>query len=66
MKYSKPPLAIDEQIDLPISRGMVISDRARASRYLSHISYFRLRGYWILFEKTGNGPDQAFQDGTIP
>jgi abortive infection bacteriophage resistance protein len=64
VKYTKPPLAIDEQLDLLISRGMVIPDRARASRYLSHISYFRLRGYWIPFEKKGNGPGHVFQDGT--
>jgi len=57
-------LAIDEQIDLLISRGMVIPDRARTSRYLSHISYFRLRGYWIPFEKKDNGPDHIFQEGT--
>jgi abortive infection bacteriophage resistance protein len=64
VKYTKPPLTIDDQIDLLLSRGMVIPDRARASRYLSHISYFRLRGYWIPFEKAGTGPDHAFQDGT--
>ena len=44
MKYTKPSLTIDDQIDLLISRGMEIPDRSRAFRYLSHISYFRLRG----------------------
>ncbi|OPX96464.1 MAG: Type-1 restriction enzyme EcoKI specificity protein [Syntrophorhabdus sp. PtaB.Bin006] len=29
MKYDKPPLSIDEQINLRASRGMVIPDRAR-------------------------------------
>ena len=64
MKYTKPPLSINEQIDLLVSRGMVVPDPARAARYLSHISYFRLRGYWIPFEKQGKGFDHAFRDGT--
>jgi len=64
VKYTKPPLAIDEQIDLLISRGMDIPDRTRAFRYLSHISYFRLRGYWIPFEQADHGPDHAFKEGT--
>ena len=64
MKYTKPPLSIDEQIDLLVSRGMVVPDRARVTRYLSHISYFRLRGYWIPFEEEGKGSDHAFREGT--
>jgi abortive infection bacteriophage resistance protein len=64
VKYTKPPLTIDDQINLLLSRGMVIPDRARATRYLSHISYFRLRGYWIPFEKADTGSDHAFQDCT--
>ncbi|MEW6079162.1 MAG: hypothetical protein AB1724_15225 [Thermodesulfobacteriota bacterium] len=47
MKYTKLPLSIDDQIDLLVSRGMEITDRDRVFRYLSHISYFRFRGYWI-------------------
>lgn len=64
VKYVKPPLSIDKQIDLLISRGMSIPDRARAFRYLSHISYFRLRGYWIPFEMAGTGPEHLFRPGT--
>ena len=64
MKYAKPPLSIDQQLDLLASRGMIIPDRARAFRYLSHISYFRLRGYWIPFERTNSSPNHAFQEGT--
>ena len=64
MKYKKPPISIEDQINLLVSRGMDISDRDRASRYLSHISYFRLRGYWIPFETPGDGKDHHFKDGT--
>lgn len=64
VKYTKPPLTIDDQINLLTSRGMTIPDPARTSRYLSHISYFRLRGYWIPFEKEDNGKDHHFKAGT--
>ncbi|MFO7750774.1 MAG: Abi family protein, partial [Desulfobacteraceae bacterium] len=64
MKYIKPPLTIDDQLNLLASRGMNISDRPRAFRYLSHISYFRLRGYWIPLEKPDSGPEHNFHENT--
>ncbi len=64
MKYDKPPLDIEQQLDLLVSRGMSIPNRARAFRYLSHISYFRLRGYWIPFEKPDSAPDHTFREDT--
>jgi len=64
MKYAKPPLSIKDQIDLLVSRGMEIPDRDRAYRYLSHISYFRLRGYWIPFENSDDGKEHHFKPGT--
>jgi abortive infection bacteriophage resistance protein len=42
MQYTKPPLSFARQIALLESRGMKIPDHERASRYLSHINYFRL------------------------
>ncbi len=44
MKFTKPPLAIEQQIVLLQSLGMTIDDPDRASRYLEHINYYRLRG----------------------
>ena len=64
MKYTKLPLPVNDQINILISRGMDIPDRERAFRYLSHISYFRLRGYWIPFEMTDGGKDHHFKEGT--
>jgi abortive infection bacteriophage resistance protein len=70
-KYTKPSLTINEQIDLLISRGMLVPDRDRAARYLSHISYYRLRAYWLPFEEsTGEGdhrfkPDKRFEDALM-
>lgn len=64
MQYTKPPFSIDQQIELLLSRGLLISDRERVTRYLSHISYYRLRGYWIPFEQPGTGPGHLFRQGT--
>lgn len=64
MKYEKPPLSIEEQIDLLISRGMVIQDRARAARYLTHINYYRLRAYWMPFETATVNDEHRFKPGT--
>jgi len=50
MKYSKPPLSIDEQIKLLESRGLIISDKTEAKRYLSNISYYRLSAYMYPFK----------------
>lgn len=64
MKYQKPPLSLDDQLDLLLSRGMIITDRDRARRYLSHISYFRLRGYWIPLELPTTDGNHRFRPGT--
>ncbi|WP_424254292.1 Abi family protein [Desulfoprunum sp.] len=40
------------------------TDRQRAVRYLCHISYFRLRGYWIPLESAGPSPGHRFRPGT--
>lgn len=64
MKYDKPPLSIDQQIELLISRGMEITDRKRAARYLSHLNYYRLRAYWLIFEEPAGAGEHHFKPGT--
>lgn len=64
MKYKKPPLTIEDQVNLLASRGMTIPDHSRACRYLSHINYFRLRGYWIPFEEKNGGSEHRFRENT--
>ncbi len=64
MKYYKPPLTIEQQIDLLISRGMSVSDRDRATRYLSHINYYRLRAYWLPLEESTEQGNHHFKSGT--
>jgi abortive infection bacteriophage resistance protein len=67
MKYTKPPLSIERQISLLQSRGMTIDNPARATRYLQHINYYRLRGYWLPFEEIKGDADEfdhQFKAGT--
>ncbi len=46
MLYLKKPLTVEEQINRLKERGLLISDINLARKYLSHISYYRLAGYW--------------------
>lgn len=50
MKFVKPSLSIQHQINLLERRGMAVPDKAKAAHYLQHISYYRLRAYWLPFE----------------
>jgi len=60
MKFTKPSLSIEAQVDLLLSRGL-IADRAELARVLSEISYYRLSGY--LFPYRGDD-GKAFSEGT--
>lgn len=64
MKFTKPALSIADQIALIERRGMAVPDRARAEHYLRHISYYRLRAYWLPFETAAEADgDHAFRNG---
>ena len=63
MKYNKPALSIDQQIDLLIQRGLIIKDVAKAQNYLSNISYYRLSAYALPFQ-INNSPDHRFITNT--
>ena len=72
--YTKPYLTPAQQIQLLQSRGMEVSDIAKAEAYLSRIGYYRLSAYWYPFRTYGkvtlpNGKIQRnvkddFQPGT--
>jgi abortive infection bacteriophage resistance protein len=63
--YDKPALSTGEQLDLLIKRGMRIADRASAHQSLHHISYYRLRAYWLPFEQAAIlSGDHAFLTDT--
>lgn len=49
--YTKPALTYDKQIELLESRGLQITDKARAKRHLSNVSYYRLSAYMLPFKE---------------
>lgn len=64
MKFAKPALSLEQQLDLLVRRGMVVADRASALQHLEHISYYRLRAYWLPDEApAANDGDHAFRLG---
>lgn len=64
MKFAKPPISFEAQVELLVSRGMSIPDPARACRYLAHINYYRLRAYWLPLEQSGGNAEHRFRPGT--
>ena len=59
MKYTKPPLTIDEQVELLLQRGMAGDPDLMAQR-LTAVNYYRFSGYWYTFRN----PDDTFKPGT--
>ena len=64
MKFTKPATSITDQLALLRRRGMVIDDEASARHYLQHISYYRLRAYWLTYETPAAAGDHAFRPST--
>jgi abortive infection bacteriophage resistance protein len=65
MKFAKPSLSIADQITLLEARGMAVPDTAHAAHCLQHISYYRLRAYWLPFEEAAPADgEHKFKDGT--
>ena len=64
--YTKPPLSVQEQIELLKTRGLQIPDDDRASRYLQNIGYFHLSGYMYPFlsdkKQHQYKPNSSFDD----
>lgn len=51
--FTKPPLSIEDQILLLQKRGMQIesADIDKAKFYLSKVGYYKLSGYWFIFQE---------------
>ncbi|RUW25654.1 MAG: Abi family protein [Mesorhizobium sp.] len=65
MKFAKPSLSIAHQIARIAERGMTVPNLGVASHCLQHISYYRLRAYWLPFEEAAPTPDDhKFKAGT--
>lgn len=66
MDYTKRPLSLQEQIDKLCSRGLLFDDKDSAKRYLSNISYYRLRAYTYPFqENEDKSADHRFKRNDI-
>lgn len=48
MKFTKPALSLDQQVELLVSRGME-GDRKHIRRRLASVNYYRLSAYWHTF-----------------
>ena len=48
--YEKSPISIEEQVQKLKSKGLVIDDEALTAKYLTNISYYRLRAYTYPFQ----------------
>ncbi len=65
LEYTKPPKTYQEQIELLISRGLIIKDTKRAERHLSAISYYRLSAYMLPYKQWDeNGFTDKYKLGT--
>lgn len=62
--FNKPSKSIPDQIVLLQERGMVIENAQQATWALSHISYYRLRAYWLYYEADPESGNHAFKNGT--
>jgi abortive infection bacteriophage resistance protein len=49
--YTKPSTSIADQIALLQRRGLIINNQVLVSQFLQHIGYYRLAGYWQIFQK---------------
>ena len=65
MKFTKPSLTIHQQIAMLEARGMLVPDKQIAFHSLQHISYYRLRAYWLPFEVPAEQDgEHKFAEGT--
>lgn len=50
LPYNKPSLSISDHISLLEQRGLIIADHALATNFLKNVGYYRLAGYWRIFQ----------------
>lgn len=51
IRFDKPSLTTDQQIDLLVGRGLNISDLQQTKKYIDFIGYYRLSGYGFPFQE---------------
>ena len=50
MQYTKPALSFDQQADVLIQRGLIVSKKEELVEFLSRVNYYRLSGYSYTFK----------------
>lgn len=60
--FSKPYLSLDDQLVQLKSRNMKFHDEEKAKHYLGNLNYYRLAGYWLVFEE--NHGSHTFNQNT--
>jgi len=63
MKFAKPALRLEEQLEQLSKRGLRIDDAHAAIHALKHHNYYRLRGYWIVLEQPTSDGLHKFRPG---
>lgn len=51
--YTKPWRTHAELVQLLEDRGLIVTDRASAERFFANVSYYRISGYCLAFERLG-------------
>lgn len=59
--YAKPPLSLEDQLELLIGRGLNVSSPERALHYLRFVGYYRLSGYCRYYQQNLS---HEFESGT--
>lgn len=59
--FDKPALTLDEQVDLLVSRGLIVSCRETVMQYLQFIGYYRLSGYCLPFQVNNTAESGFFK-----
>lgn len=62
VRYAKPFLSYDEQLQQLLRRGLGVSDKKSALLFLGYINYYRLAGYCYHFE-SAHHPEHRFRTG---
>lgn len=63
--YSKPPLLVNDQVNLLKKRGMLINDEEKVKNFLLFNNYYKFAGYWKKFAETKShiikDPNHSFE-----
>jgi abortive infection bacteriophage resistance protein len=69
MRFNKPPIDLQQQLQKWIARGLTVNDPGKALHYLRFIGYYRFSAYALPFQQlniapVSTVPDKPFRAGT--